>query len=482
MHNLIEEIIEDLEKRNFERAIVNLHLLSETYPKNYLVLEVLGNCYFQTNHYLEAIRNYDKVLAIISSSPNIDIKELSRLYNKRGLAFCVANSYDEAIKDFWTAVELNPEFSDAFKNLAFCFYKVGKIEDAIFYCSKAIEINPANASALLLRGNFYYHLNRGEDAISNYSKAMEINPNFTEAYLNRGNAYLKFEKNFEKAKDDWETALTLNPSLKEDLEYKIELISNHLESKSQTKKEVPEITPAETSDIIIPDFDFRSLFENESSKDSSEEPKPEIGGALEEKFARGEEVIPPEAKQLHDEISNPKKYKSSTSGAESTKKQSFPALWIIALIVILIITVASAAIYYIYFTQQPPPIVDTSSTKTLTPIDTPLIKESPQGDTTTTLKERNESPLSDTLNTGSFVIKIENRADIVIIGENNKIYLQFGSYTRKDAAEKRLEEYLSKGIKVFIEEKTNDNTILYRVRSGPYSSIDEAKTIIENLQ
>ena len=479
MHSLIEEIITDLEKQDFEQAIVKLHLVSETYQRNYLVFEILGNCYFYTKHYTEAVRNYEKALGIIKFSSSPDPKEVGRLYNKRGLAFCTANFYDEAIKDFWTAVELNPESADAFKNLAFCFYKIGKIEDAIFYCSKAIEINPENASAFLLRGNFYYHLNQGKDAILNYSKAIEINPNYSEAYFNRGNAYLKFEKNFEKAKDDWEVALMLAPSLKEDLEYKIELVFNHLESKSQNKKKTGEVN----SDIIIPDFDFKNLFENENSKASSEEIKPEMGGELEEKFARGEKIIPAEAKQLHDEISTPfPKDKPNNSGTKPLKKSSSVGIWIVVLIVILIITIAGAVIYYIYFIQQSPYIADTLNTKTSFLVDTSTIKETAKSDTSNISNEQNESSSLDTLNKVPFVIKLENRSDIIIIGENKGIYLQFGSYTRKGAAEKKLEEYSSKGLNVFIEEKTDDNITIYKVRCGPYSSIDEAKAVVKNLQ
>lgn len=483
MHSLIEEIIANLEERNFEQAIINLYQLSKTYPENHLVFELLGNCYFQTNHYVEAIRNYDKAIDIISSVSTRDSKVLARLYNKRGIAFCKGNFYEEAIKDFWTAVELDPELSDAFKNLAFCFYKTDKIEDAIFYCSKAIDINPQNASAFLLKGNLHYYRNEGNEAIYNYSRAIEISPNYTEAYFNRGNAYLKFEKNSEKAKDDWETALKLDPSLKEDLEYKIELVLNHLESKNQSQKEASENVQTESSDIVIPDFDFKSLFEDESIKSSSEDVKPEVGSSLEEKFARGEEIIPAEVKQLHDEISNePPKSKLANLKSETIKKRSPIGIWIVALIIILILTVASAVVYYVYFEQQAQHTIDTSSTKISAPLDTSSTEKTTANDTANQQSEENKDIISDTLNQSPFVVRIENRSDVVIIGENKAIYLQFGSYTRRDAAEKKLEEYSSKGLKVFIEEKTRDNTTFYRVRSGPYSSIEEAKTVVENLQ
>lgn len=487
MQNLINEIITDLEKQNFEQAIVKLHLLSETYQKDYLVFETLGNCYFHTKHYIESVRNYDKALDIIRSSSTLEPQKLARIYNKRGLAFCAAKSYDEAIKDFWTAAELSPEFADAFKNLAFCFYKIGKIEDAIFYCSKAIEINHENASAFLLRGNLYYYTNRSEDAILNYSKAIEISPNYSKAYFNRGNAYLKFEKNFEKAKDDWITALSLDPSLKEDLEYKIELVLNHLESKSQlqNKEKTPEITQQEKSDIIIPDFNFKSLFEDENNKASSEEIKPETGGGLEEKFARGEEIIPTEVKQLHNEISNQfkqiPKQKSNTPVSNSVKKSYSVFKWVIILTIILIITIAGTAVYYIYM-QQPSYTPDTLNTKTSTLVDTSSVIATTKNDTSNLLNIQNENTTLDTLNKNSFVIKIENRSDVIIIGENNGIYLQFGSYTRRDAAERKLEEYSSRGLDVFIEEKRDGGTIFYRVKCGPYSSIDEAKAVAENLQ
>jgi tetratricopeptide (TPR) repeat protein len=64
-----------------------------------------------------------------------------------------------------------------------------KYDLALSDYSKAIEINPNYANAYNNRGNLYSELQKYDLALSDYSKAIEINPNLAQAYLGRGGLY-----------------------------------------------------------------------------------------------------------------------------------------------------------------------------------------------------------------------------------------------------------------------------------------------------
>ncbi len=59
-------------------------------------------------------------------------------------------------------------------------------EEAMKDYDKAIELNPQYAEAYNNRGIAKAELGRNEEAMKDYDKAIELNPQYAEAYNNRG--------------------------------------------------------------------------------------------------------------------------------------------------------------------------------------------------------------------------------------------------------------------------------------------------------
>ena len=82
---------------------------------------------------------------------------------------------------------------------------LGEIDRAIEVYSHAIDLNPDFADAYNNRGLAYAAKSDFEAAIEDYSKAIDLNPELAEVYCNRGEAWLHLRE-WQKAKADLTTA------------------------------------------------------------------------------------------------------------------------------------------------------------------------------------------------------------------------------------------------------------------------------------
>ena len=67
-------------------------------------------------------------------------------------------------------------------------YERGDMAGAINYYDKAMELNPDYADAYYYRGRAYYDNNNDADAIEDFNNAIELNPDYADAYHYRGQA------------------------------------------------------------------------------------------------------------------------------------------------------------------------------------------------------------------------------------------------------------------------------------------------------
>jgi protein O-GlcNAc transferase len=107
------------------------------------------------------------------------------------------------------AVQLDPNFIDAYINLGNVFKEARILDRAVAAYIRALNLSPNNA---VVYGNLacvYYEQGLTEFAIDTYRKAIELQPNFPDAYCNLANA-LKEKGDLEEAERCYETALQLN--------------------------------------------------------------------------------------------------------------------------------------------------------------------------------------------------------------------------------------------------------------------------------
>lgn len=168
-----------------------------------------------------AIPDFEKVLQY---DPNSYIG-----YFAKGTIESDQEKYDEAIKSFNKALELYPEYDQAYAGRGGTYYmityrggykekefgkaKLDKVLDkAIADLNEALRLNPKNAYAYSNRAQAYFMYKKDEmtQAIADYTEALRLNPDpsFNNLYFNRARAYSSIG-NFSKAMADAEMYLKL---------------------------------------------------------------------------------------------------------------------------------------------------------------------------------------------------------------------------------------------------------------------------------
>ena len=76
------------------------------------------------------------------------------------------------------AIDLNPDFADAYSNLGLVYERKGDHEEAIKNFDRAIDLNPNDVAAYNNRGIAYGRKGDYEKAITDYTKAIPTQSRF----------------------------------------------------------------------------------------------------------------------------------------------------------------------------------------------------------------------------------------------------------------------------------------------------------------
>jgi tetratricopeptide (TPR) repeat protein len=163
----------------------------------------LGNTFLLENNNDEAIVHYKKAIEI---DPNYK----DAYYN---LGNCYQEN-DEAIIHYKKVLELDSNYKEAYYNLGICYQETKNNDEAIIHYKNAIELDSNYKKAYNNLGNCYQETNNYYEAMIHYKQTIEIDPNYKEAYNNLGICYYK-TKNNDEAIIHYKKAIELDPNYKE---------------------------------------------------------------------------------------------------------------------------------------------------------------------------------------------------------------------------------------------------------------------------
>jgi len=147
----------------------------------------------------------------------------SMILGYQGEMYGRAENYEEAIRVFNQAIELNPNDAASLASRGLTHYLMGQPEKALHDLNRAIKINPKYTWALSRRGFTYQGLQRDQEALEDFNQAIEYLPKDDLSswwYFYQRGKHLLFMKRYEEALEDFNRAIEQLPEENERWHYR----------------------------------------------------------------------------------------------------------------------------------------------------------------------------------------------------------------------------------------------------------------------
>jgi len=167
-----------------------------------------------------------------------DQQDNSKVFYDKAMKLFETKDYDKAIIELTKAIEQNSSYSEAYEKRGECYYNLKTYSKAVLDFSEAIKLDKTNANAFNNRANSYYYQKNYDNAIDDYSRVIQILPDSSVAYINRGNTYYFQLKEYNKAVQDYEKALNLDPGNAQTLKNKKDALKKIEENYSSSADSV----------------------------------------------------------------------------------------------------------------------------------------------------------------------------------------------------------------------------------------------------
>lgn len=175
-----------------------------------LVLEGKAVEQFENGKTMSEKGDYQKAIDQFGQAIEI-MPEYAEAYNHRAIAYYRLQDYEASVKDWTRAIELEPENAIFWRNLGLGYHYFQDYEQAINSFSIAIELDPGFAAAFNGRAGTYYTVNHYERAITDYERATELDPGRALYRHNLAYTYYYLQQ-YDQAIDNFTKAIELAPN------------------------------------------------------------------------------------------------------------------------------------------------------------------------------------------------------------------------------------------------------------------------------
>lgn len=137
-----------------------------------------GFAYLQAKRYEEAMRDFDRALELNASDANA--------YVGRGTLLTRTGRHAAALADLTRAIEIDPRYAEAYAKRCFVSMMLEQPPQAASDCERAVALDPSHRDAHTNLGVVYAALGRYQDAGASYQRALAIDPVNGDANYNYG--------------------------------------------------------------------------------------------------------------------------------------------------------------------------------------------------------------------------------------------------------------------------------------------------------
>ena len=183
--------------RDLDKAKENCLKALEMDPGNINAYAILAGVCVQSGDVEEASKLIDEALKTVPESPrenlNLYPQHKAQMFYLRGLIYTDLEQYDNSLKSLKKAIEMNPEASPPYLEMADIYRKVGDKEKA----EKALKLwfkktqSPKTSREYNNYGIAYHFANKPDESIKCFEKAISMEPGIPKPYSDRAKLYIE---------------------------------------------------------------------------------------------------------------------------------------------------------------------------------------------------------------------------------------------------------------------------------------------------
>jgi tetratricopeptide (TPR) repeat protein len=208
-------LLEMRNKRN-EEVLKQLAVAREKFPNTPQISYFYGLAYSESKDYPKAIEYFEEASRLASASNPEMLDGVFHFYY--GAALERNGQFDRAVTAFKKAIELNPDYADAYNYLGFMYAdKKQNLEEAHDLIEKALAYEPENGAFLDSFGWVLFRLGKFDKALLYLQEAAKWTRDDAVIFDHMGDVYREMGKHVD-ALEYYEKAKSLDPSNKEILQ------------------------------------------------------------------------------------------------------------------------------------------------------------------------------------------------------------------------------------------------------------------------
>jgi len=167
---------DDVEKRKRYMALGRLKV--EENPQD-------AKAYYELGVQYKGLQEYALAEEMLTRSIALDSFSIQPLLNL-GIVLQKQEKYYDAMKQYALVLGRDKKQADAYFGLAFCYFQLGKLNEACALFTMAIKVNPELVDAFVNLGAISERQEKFKEAIGYLTKALSLNPRHGRAYYNLG--------------------------------------------------------------------------------------------------------------------------------------------------------------------------------------------------------------------------------------------------------------------------------------------------------
>lgn len=180
MRELKEKMKDDF-KQEFEKTVTLRGEIESRKTEAETLMKDINRIYEDVKKMAQDIQKIDREIDDKKRSVEESKTEVSAIsYFTEGNRSRSQKEYDVAIEMYKKAIELKPNYANAYINWAMALRRLGKYDEAIEKCKKATGLNPDYARAWYNMACYYSLQNKKVEALENLKKAIQLNSKYKE--------------------------------------------------------------------------------------------------------------------------------------------------------------------------------------------------------------------------------------------------------------------------------------------------------------